>query len=41
MPHLLMHDLPEKWMKYAQAMLPFLHAAERDGWDYLVAGNES
>jgi hypothetical protein len=29
-PHLLTHDLPNKRMEYAQAMLPVLLAAERD-----------
>jgi hypothetical protein len=28
-------------MEYAQAMLSFLHTAERDGWHYLVTGDES
>jgi hypothetical protein len=28
-------------MEYAQAMLPILHAAERDGWHHLVTDNES
>jgi hypothetical protein len=41
MPRLLMHDLREKWMEYAQAMLPVLFAAERNGWHYLVPGDES
>jgi hypothetical protein len=36
-----MHDLHEKEKEYAQAMLPFLHVAERDGWHHLVTGNES
>jgi hypothetical protein len=28
---LLTNDLREKWMEYAQAILAFLHASERDG----------
>jgi hypothetical protein len=31
MPLLLMYDLREKRMEYAQAMLLVLHATERDG----------
>jgi hypothetical protein len=41
MPHVLVIGLREKQMEYPQPMLPFLHAAERDGWHYLVIGNES
>jgi hypothetical protein len=37
----LTHDLREKWMEYAQAMLPVLHIAERDGWHHLVISDES
>jgi hypothetical protein len=40
-PHLLTHDLREKWMEYAQAMLPVLHTAERDNWYHLVTNDES
>jgi hypothetical protein len=39
-PHLLMHDSNEKRMRYAQAMLPVLFAAERIGWHYLVTSDE-
>jgi hypothetical protein len=39
--HLLTHDLREKRNVYAKAMLPFLHAAERDSWHHLVTGDES
>jgi hypothetical protein len=28
-------------MRYAQAMLPVLHAAERDSWHHLVTDDES
>jgi hypothetical protein len=27
-------------MKYAQAMLPVLHAAEQDSWHHLVTSDE-
>jgi predicted transposase YbfD/YdcC len=40
-PHLLTGDLLEKRKEYARAMLPFLHAAERDGWHHRVTGDES
>jgi hypothetical protein len=40
-PHPLTGDLRDKRMEYTGAMLPFLHAAERDGWHHLVTGNES
>jgi hypothetical protein len=40
-PHLLTSGLPEKRKEDAMAMLPFLHTAKRDGWHYLVTGNES
>jgi hypothetical protein len=36
-----MHDLREKRMEYTQALLPILHAAERDGWHHPVIVNES
>jgi hypothetical protein len=36
-----MHDLREKRTKYAHAMLPVLHAAERDGLHHVVTGDES
>jgi hypothetical protein len=39
--HLLTHDLREKQKTYAKAILPFLHAAERDGWHHLVTNNKS
>jgi hypothetical protein len=31
----------EKQKEHARAMLPFLHAAERDDWHHLVTGDES
>jgi hypothetical protein len=40
-PHLLKHYLLEKRKEHEKAMLPFLHAAERDGWHHLVIGEES
>jgi hypothetical protein len=40
-PHLLTDDLREKWKEHARAMLPFLYAAEHDGWHHLVTGDES
>jgi hypothetical protein len=40
-PHLLSDDLRQKRKEHATAMLPFLHAAERDGWHHLVTGDES
>jgi hypothetical protein len=40
-PHLLTYDLREKRKEYAKAILPFLHAAERDSWHHLVTGDES
>jgi hypothetical protein len=40
-PHLLIGNLREKPKKHARAMLPFLYAAERDGWHHLVTGDES
>jgi hypothetical protein len=40
-PRPLMHDLGEKWMEFAQAMLPVLPVAERNDWHYLVTGDES
>jgi hypothetical protein len=33
--------LREKRMEYAQTMMPFLNAAERDYWHHLVTGDES
>jgi hypothetical protein len=39
--HLLTHDLLEKRMKYAQAMLPFLCTAEADRWHHLLTDDES
>jgi hypothetical protein len=39
--HLLMHNLRERQMEYAQAILPVLHAAKRDGWHHVVTGDES
>jgi hypothetical protein len=40
-PHLLTHDLREKRMEYAQAMLPILFVAERDDWHHFVTDDES
>jgi hypothetical protein len=40
-PHLLTDDLREKPKENARAILPFLHAPERDGWHHLVTGDES
>jgi hypothetical protein len=40
-PHQLTDDLQGKQKEYARAMLPFLYAAERDGWHHLVTGDES
>jgi hypothetical protein len=40
-PHLLMHDLREKWKDYAKAMIPFLHVVKHDSWHHLVTGDES
>jgi hypothetical protein len=39
-PHLSTGNLWEKRKEYARAILPFLHAAERDGWHHLVTGDE-
>jgi hypothetical protein len=38
---LLTADLREKRKEYAKAMLPFLHAAERDGWHHHMTRDES
>jgi hypothetical protein len=40
-PHVLTDNLREKRKEHARAMLPFLHAVERDGWHHLVIGDES
>jgi hypothetical protein len=40
-PHLLTSDLRQKRKDDARAMLPLLHAAQRDGWHHLVSGDES
>jgi hypothetical protein len=40
-PHLFTDDLRQKQKEHARAMLPFLYAPQRDGWDHLVTGNES
>jgi hypothetical protein len=34
-------DVREKRKEYARAILPFLHAAERDGWHHPVIGDDS
>jgi hypothetical protein len=39
--HLLTDDFRQKRKEYATAMLPFLHAAERDGWHHHVTGDKS
>jgi hypothetical protein len=39
--HLLIEDLRQKWKEHASAILPFLYAAQRDGWPYLVTDPES
>jgi hypothetical protein len=39
--HLLIENLRQKRKEYAIAMLPFLHAAEPDGWHHLAIGDES
>jgi hypothetical protein len=40
-PDQLTGDLREKRREHAKAMLPFLHAAELDGWHHLMTGDES
>jgi hypothetical protein len=40
-PYVLTVGLREKRMEYAQAMFPFLYAAEPDGWHHHVTGDES
>jgi hypothetical protein len=40
-PHLLMYNLRKKRNEYIKAILPFLYAAKRDDWYYLVASDES
>jgi hypothetical protein len=39
--HLLTDDLRQKWKEHANAMLPFLHIVQLDGWHHLVTGDES
>jgi hypothetical protein len=39
--HLLTEDLRSKRKDDARAMLPLLHAAQRDGWHHLMTGDES
>jgi hypothetical protein len=39
-PQILIVRLCEKRMEYAQAILLFLHVAERDSWHHLVTGDE-
>jgi hypothetical protein len=41
MPYMLTVGLRKKRMEHAQAILLFLHAAERDGWYHLVTRDES
>jgi hypothetical protein len=40
-PHVLTLELREKRKEFARAMLPFVFAAERDGWHFLMTGGES
>jgi hypothetical protein len=40
-PHLLTEDLCQKRKDDARAMLPLLHAVQRDGWHRLMTGDES
>jgi hypothetical protein len=40
-PHLLTVELREKRKEFARVMLPFLFAAEREGWHHLMTGDES
>jgi hypothetical protein len=40
-PHLLTDDLRQKRKEHASAMLPFLYAAQRDGWHHLMINDES
>jgi transposase len=40
-PQLLTDDLTQQRKEHASAMLPFLDAAQRDGWHHLVIGDES
>jgi hypothetical protein len=39
--HLLTEDLHQKRKDDARAMLPLLHASQRDGWHHLVTGDKS
>jgi hypothetical protein len=38
--HLLTGDSRQKRKEDARAVLPLLHAAQRDGWHHLVTGDE-
>jgi hypothetical protein len=40
-PHLLNDDLRQKRKEHASVIVPFLYAAQRDGWHYLVTDDES
>jgi hypothetical protein len=40
-PHLLTDDLRQKRKKHKRAILPFLYAAQRDGWHNFVTDDES
>jgi hypothetical protein len=40
-PHLLTDDLRQTRKEHASAMLPFLYAAQCDGWHHLVTADES
>jgi hypothetical protein len=39
-PDVLTDNLHKKRNGHTRAMLPFLHAAERDDWHHLVTGDE-
>jgi hypothetical protein len=38
--HVLTDELGNKRTNYAKRMLPFLHAAERNGWHHLMSSDE-
>jgi hypothetical protein len=40
-PHLLTGNLRRKWKEYARTILPFLHAAEWNGWHHFVTSYKS
>jgi hypothetical protein len=41
MPHLLNENLRQKQKRHTSGMLPFLYAAQRDGWHHLATNDES